>query len=1282
MNTFKKLKIKFSAFFLLTALPVFVMFGQPASLEYDIVSYPVSSGFYDGNGESTMLVWSEILDLRDVPWLRLEFGDTYLGNESYLLITSVLDGSTQRLNSISIAEWYNSSAFFNGSAVELELFVDSRDVSVYVEVTNILIGIPPEDGPGTEAICGNDDNRISSSNPAVGRLLTITLGSGCSGWIVENGKHVTAGHCASSGVTGVLQFNVPKSTSNGTIKHPHPDHQYSVNQQSISHNAGGIGNDWAVFEVFNNSNTNLQPIQAQNAFFNVVQNNSGSQLRVTGYGVDGPPPYFGSQGQRNSDNQTQQTHIGSNMNSSGNVIRHSSDTQGGNSGSPIIDESTGFAIGIHTHGGCIDLGYNHGTSAFNTGFWNTLYPPVTVTIDQKWADGSRLSGTTVGRWNGISFTNLNITTNPATITPNTGTTEVFRGYQEIVDNEKYRVWERNQAEQIDSIQNHRGFQVTPELNNLTSRFHDTHASVTIKNVLEGTSVTGGTLFFYDPWLIDYPDPAFGNQKRNRGMDAPPKQRNSPFYPDYTTNYNGDVYKGVFLNQNPQFQSDLPIYNVWAGDQQINLGSPLGVRQFYFQNWSANGANLLPFGAGNQSRVVFTSGDAVVQANLKGQGLSNSEVAYTNNSQRKFLWINPGRLHSVYESMGKVWYETSTDNGSTWQIMNNVSPFGTLSSLPAIAIDYNSPEYNTFITYRECEDQNCQSSFIKFARFNIPGNNIISEEAVPSVGFGDFATNPVIASGFSQNGPVPHFVLVYEVKSGLYVDPGIYYAVYKKPTIGQYELAIGPTRISGTDINSYTPTIAVNQSTDAVCKYHIAWEQRTTTNLSRIRYIRLDISGYSNLSASLDGYIENVSYNNGYTRNHKPSIVAYPGNNAKIVWLAERYQAEEERLEKGQGTENTEGVQYKTFFNDVGVSGFRSYGNRTNAPTINKLNDNSEYYLAYSEQSNLAGKVVIGSDPTTINQLETIGKDIQMGNGANENQVRALAFHSANLPYYFNKSLNMSNVTPKIKSLAIVSGREGVVGKDTAQFYFTVGDVILDDQPIEFVELPDTVLINAKEILNEYLVTNPFTLNDNSVFYYSVQYGITDSASAIQALTDSVFINFTVQLLDANTDEIIGTFDNVTYNSDSVFIYNNIAYQVNVSGLNNRLVKLRLKTETNHQFDYSLTQRYAEESVLGKKFIKQINFNAGVIITEYALEQNYPNPFNPSTTIRYQLPQDGMVTLKVYDILGSEVATLVNEQKAAGRYEINFDASRFASGAYIYKITSGSYVSSKKMLLVK
>ncbi|MBZ0198734.1 MAG: T9SS type A sorting domain-containing protein [Ignavibacteriaceae bacterium] len=86
--------------------------------------------------------------------------------------------------------------------------------------------------------------------------------------------------------------------------------------------------------------------------------------------------------------------------------------------------------------------------------------------------------------------------------------------------------------------------------------------------------------------------------------------------------------------------------------------------------------------------------------------------------------------------------------------------------------------------------------------------------------------------------------------------------------------------------------------------------------------------------------------------------------------------------------------------------------------------------------------------------------------------------------------------------------------------------------------------------------------------------------------------------------------------------------------------------------------------------------------EYSLNQNYPNPFNPSTTINYELPQDGVVALKVYDILGKVVQTLVNEYKTKGRYEVNFDASSLSSGMYIYEIKSGDYKASKKMTLLK
>jgi len=86
--------------------------------------------------------------------------------------------------------------------------------------------------------------------------------------------------------------------------------------------------------------------------------------------------------------------------------------------------------------------------------------------------------------------------------------------------------------------------------------------------------------------------------------------------------------------------------------------------------------------------------------------------------------------------------------------------------------------------------------------------------------------------------------------------------------------------------------------------------------------------------------------------------------------------------------------------------------------------------------------------------------------------------------------------------------------------------------------------------------------------------------------------------------------------------------------------------------------------------------------EFKLENNYPNPFNPSTNIHYEIPNDGLVTLKVYDELGREVKTLVNQYLSKGRYDINFNADNLASGIYFYRLQSGSFISTKKMLLLK
>jgi Secretion system C-terminal sorting domain/Vault protein inter-alpha-trypsin domain len=172
-------------------------------------------------------------------------------------------------------------------------------------------------------------------------------------------------------------------------------------------------------------------------------------------------------------------------------------------------------------------------------------------------------------------------------------------------------------------------------------------------------------------------------------------------------------------------------------------------------------------------------------------------------------------------------------------------------------------------------------------------------------------------------------------------------------------------------------------------------------------------------------------------------------------------------------------------------------------------------------------------------------------------------------------------------------------------------------------------------------------------------------------------------------------NNVTLSWTTSTETNNLGFDIERKTDNSVFVKVGFiqgkgTTTAKHSYSFtdnnlpsgSYTYRIKQIDVNGSiHYLKEINVEVGTP-TVFSLEQNYPNPFNPSTTIKYQLPKAGFVTLRIYDILGREVVILVKENQNAGRYSVDFNASKLSSGIYIYELKSPDFTSCKKMILTK
>jgi hypothetical protein len=199
---------------------------------------------------------------------------------------------------------------------------------------------------------------------------------------------------------------------------------------------------------------------------------------------------------------------------------------------------------------------------------------------------------------------------------------------------------------------------------------------------------------------------------------------------------------------------------------------------------------------------------------------------------------------------------------------------------------------------------------------------------------------------------------------------------------------------------------------------------------------------------------------------------------------------------------------------------------------------------------------------------------------------------------------------------------------------------------------------------------------------------------IDVNTPRVDTSFTVYNNGSGMDSVYVTLDYATITVDSALAVTPVSFAI--APRDSQLVTFTVFPPLVNKTIFGVyTPKILLESRFNRDvtgFAKSVQFRLEGTITgaedekglpeTYALDQNYPNPFNPATTIRYALPEQARVTIRVFSLLGEEVATLIDEVQEAGFKSVDFDAAALASGVYFYRLTAGIFVETRRMILVK
>jgi hypothetical protein len=315
-----------------------------------------------------------------------------------------------------------------------------------------------------------------------------------------------------------------------------------------------------------------------------------------------------------------------------------------------------------------------------------------------------------------------------------------------------------------------------------------------------------------------------------------------------------------------------------------------------------------------------------------------------------------------------------------------------------------------------------------------------------------------------------------------------------------------------------------------------------------------------------------------------------------------------------------------------------------------------------------------SSPTLINV--TIANNTATQNGGGLWIYNSTAVIKNSIIWNNNPDqINVNNSTVTVNYSDIMGGFTGTGNINLDPKFLGTGlhpQSIQDISPCRNAGIPDTIGLN----LPHWDLANNPRISENRIDIGAYEYhGIVPvelTSFSINTVKNSAFINWTTATEKNNKGFFVerkssgGEFSSINFVKGYGTTTEQQSYSYADKNLQAGKYYYRLRqTDYDGTFDLSNTI--------------EVNIEQPAI---FSLSQNYPNPFNPSTVINFSIPKAGIVTMNVYDVLGKEVATLINEKKDAGSYDIVFDGSNLSSGVYYYKLSCGNYSDIKKMIFIK